>query len=111
MKMKTILPKEPVVTERKSVILSDAERRNIRRKLRESAEVAQHVLNPSYQLKRLVGRNKAAAKRVADKAADIGLKNAPVIGAVGLGALLLIARRPISKWISRMKKPKQPTDN
>ncbi len=109
--MKTILPKEPVVTERKSVILSDAERRNIRRKLRGSVDVAKDVLNPRNQLKRFVDRNTIAAKRVADETADIARKNAPVIGAVGLGALLLIGRRPISKWISRMKKPKEPTDN
>lgn len=108
--MTTILPKEPVVTERKSVILSDAERRNIRRKLRGSVEVARDVLDPRNQLKRFFGRNKAEAKRVAGEAAHIARKNAPVIGAVGLGALLFLGRKPISKWISqlRSRKPEQP---
>ncbi len=101
--MTTILPKEPVVIERKSVILSDAERRNIRRKLRRSVEVAQDVLNPRNQLKRFVGRNKAEATRVAGEAAQMARKSAPIIGAVGLGALLFMGRRPISKWISQLR--------
>lgn len=99
----TILPKDPEVTERKSVILSDAERRNLRRKLKGSVVIAQDVLNPRNQLNRFVARNTAEAKRVAGEAAEVAKKNAPVIGAVGLGALLFAARRPISKWISRLR--------
>lgn len=99
----TILPKDPEVTERKSVILSDAERRNLRRKLKGSVEVAQDVLNPRNQLNRLIARNTADAKRVAGEAAEVAKKNAPLIGAVGLGALLFAARRPISKWISGLR--------
>lgn len=107
--MTTILPKEPVVTERKSVILSYAERRNIRRKLRGSVEVAQNVLNPKNQLKRLIRRNKATAKQAANDAAHMARKSAPVIGAVGIGALLFMARRPISKWLSQLRKGKPNT--
>lgn len=102
----TIFPKDPQVTERKSVILSDAERRNLRRKLKGSVEVAQHVLNPRSQLKRFVDRNRAEVKRVAGNAARVAKKNAPVIGLVGLGALLFAARRPISDWISKVRKSK-----
>ncbi len=105
----TILPKDPEVTERKSVILSDAERRNLRRKLKGSVEVAQDVLNPRNQLKRFVDRNTAEAKRVAGDAAKVAKDNAPIIGAVGLGALLFAARRPISSWISRLRKSKTHT--
>jgi hypothetical protein len=106
----TILPKDPQVTERKSVILSDAERRNLRRKLKGSVEVAQDVLNPRNQLKRFVDRNTAEVKRVAGDAAQVAKKNAPMIGVVGLGALLFAARRPISNWISKVRKskPKSP---
>lgn len=97
------------MTERKSVILTDAERRNLRRKLKESVEVAQDVLNPRNQLNRFVVRNKAEAKRVAAEASQAAKKNAPLIGAIGLGALLFAARRPISKWISKLRTSKTPT--
>jgi hypothetical protein len=102
----TILPKDPQVTERKSVILSDAERRNLRRKLKGSMEVAQDVLNPRNQLKRFVSRNTAEAKRVAADAAQVAKEKAPAIGLVGIGALLFAARRPISNWISKVRKSK-----
>jgi hypothetical protein len=105
----TILPKDPEVTERKSVILSNAERRNLRRKLKGSVAVAKDVLNPRNQLNRFVARNTAEAKRVAGEAAEVAKKNAPVIGAVGLGALLFAARRPISKWISGLRTGKTNT--
>lgn len=107
--MTTILPKEPVVTERRNVILSDAERRNLRRKLRGSVEVAQDVLNPKTQLKRFVSKGKAEAKQVAEDVAQVARKNGPIIGAVGLGALIFAARRPISKWISTLRQGKDNT--
>lgn len=107
--MTTILPKEPVVTERKNVILSNAERRNLRRKLKSSVEVAQDVLNPKTQLKRFVSKSKTEAKQVAQDVAQVARKNAPMIGAVGLGALIFAARRPISKWISTLRQGKNNT--
>lgn len=97
------------MTERKSVILTDAERRNLRRKLKESVEVAQDVLNPRNQLNRFVVRNKTEAKRVAAEASQAAKKYAPLIGAIGLGALLFAARRPISNWISKLRTSKTPT--
>jgi hypothetical protein len=104
--MTTILPKEPVVTDRESVILSNAERRNLRRKLKGSVEIAQDVLNPRNQLRRLVERKTAKAKGVAGDATQVAKKNAPLIGVVGLGAILFAARRPISNWLSRLRKIK-----
>jgi hypothetical protein len=101
--MTTILPKEPVVTERKSVILSDAERRNLRRKLKGSVEVAQHVLNPRTQLQRFGRKSKIEAKQVAQDVAEVAKKNAPIIGAVGLGTLLFFGRGPISRLFSKLK--------
>jgi hypothetical protein len=97
--MTTILPKEPVVTDRKSVILSNAERRNLRRKLKGSVEVAQHLLNPRAQLKRLIVRGKTEAKQ----AAAVAKQNAPVIGAVGIGALIFLGRGPISRLITKFR--------
>lgn len=97
------------MTERKSVILSDAERRNLRRKLKGSVEVAQDVLNPRNQLRRFVDRTTTKAKHVAGEAAGVARKNAPLIGAVGLGALLFAARRPISNWISKMRQSRTKT--
>lgn len=93
-------PREPGMNDRKSVILSDAERRNLRRKLRETVDVAQDVLHPRNQMKLLVNKGKVEATRVAGAATRLARKNAPLIGAVGIGAILVAARRPISKWIS-----------
>ncbi len=107
--MTTILPKEPVVTDRKNVILSDAERRNLRRKLKGSVEVAQDVLNPRNQLRRFVERKTASAVEAAEDVARMAKKNAPAIGVVGIGALLFVARRPISNWISKLRKSKTPS--
>ena len=107
--MTTILPKEPVVTERRNVILSDAERRNLRRKLRGSVEITQNVLNPKTQLKRLVNKNTAKVKKAASDASDLARKNAPFLGIVGIGALIFAARRPISKWISGLRQDKDNT--
>lgn len=59
--MTTLLPKDPEVTDRKSVILSDAERRNLRRKLRGTVEVAQDVLHPRNQIRRFLQRKKNAS--------------------------------------------------
>ena len=104
--MSTILPKEPVVTDRESVILSNAERRNLRRKLLGTVEVAREILTPRNQLRRFFDRKTADATRVAGDAVHVAKKNAPLIGAVGLGALIFAARRPISNWISRLRKSK-----
>lgn len=102
--MTTRPPEDSEVTERKSVILTDAERRNLRRKLKGSVDVAQDVLNPRNQLTRLVNKSKAQARQVAADTAKVAKKNASLIGAVGLGALLFAARRPISSWISKLRK-------
>lgn len=107
--MTTIFPKDPKVTERSSVILSEAERRNIRRKLRGTVEVAQDALRPRNQIKRLMNRGKNEAARISGETAQLARKNAPVIGAVGLGAVLYAARKPISKWLSKLRKSKTPT--
>jgi hypothetical protein len=104
--MTTLLPKDPEVTDRKSVILSDAERRNLRRKLRESVEVAQDVLHPRNQIRRFLQKKKTQAVKVSEDASQLARKNAPLIGAVGLGAILFAARRPISNWLSKLRKSK-----
>ncbi len=107
--MSTILPKEPVITDRESVLLSNAERLHLRRKFRGSVEAAREVLAPRNQLKKFFGRKTAEAARVAGDAVHIAKKNAPLIGAIGLGALIYAARRPISDWISRLRKSKTNT--
>jgi hypothetical protein len=109
--MTKTLPENSEVTERKSVMLSDAERRNLRRKLQGSVGVAQDVLNPRTQLTRLVVRGKAEAKRVAADTAKVARKNAPVIGVIGLSALIFAARRPISDWISKVRTSRSKTPN
>ncbi len=107
--MSTILPENPVVTDRESVILSNAERRNLRRKLKGSINVAQDVLNPRNQVRKLVALKKSQAKKAADETIQVVKDNAPLIGIVCAATLLLAARRPISRWISSLRKSKTNT--
>jgi hypothetical protein len=109
--MPTILPEEPVATDRKSVILSDAERRYLRHKFKDSLAVTRDVLNPRNQLGRLVERQTTRAKQIADETVEIAKNNAPIIGVIGVSALLIATRGPISRWISklRQRKSKMPT--
>lgn len=107
--MPKILPEEPVVTDRKSVILSDAERRYLRRKFNDSLAVTRDVLNPRNQLRRLVERQTTGAKQIADETVKIAKNNAPIIGVIGVSALLIAARGPISRWISRLRQSKSKT--
>jgi hypothetical protein len=107
--MSTILPEEPVVTDRESVILSNAERRYLRRKLTGSLAVARDVLKPRNQLKRFVERQTTQAKYIADETVQIAKNNAPIIGVIGLGALLIAARGPITRWISTLRHSKSKT--
>ncbi|WP_445949502.1 hypothetical protein, partial [Sphingorhabdus sp.] len=105
-KMSTILSEEPDITDRESVILSNAERRYLRRKFNDSLAVTREILNPRNQLARFVERKTTQAKQVAGETIQIAKHNAPVIGIVGMGALLFAARRPISRWISSLRKSK-----
>ena len=107
--MSTILPEDPVVTDRESVILSHAERRNLRRKLKGSIDVAQDILNPRNQVRKLVALKKSQAKKVAGDTVQVVKDNAPLIGIFGAATLLVAARRPISRWISSLRKSKTNT--
>ena len=107
--MPTILPEEPVATNRKSVILSDAERRYLRRKFKDSLAVTRDVLNPRNQLRRLVERQTTQAKQIADETVEIAKNNAPIIGVIGMSALVIAARGPISRWIWRLRQSKSKT--
>ena len=102
--MSTILPKEPVITDRESVILSNAERRNLRRKFRGTLSIAREALKPRNQIKRLVAKKTAQARQAAGETMQIAKKNAPIISLFGLSALLFAARGPISRWILRRQK-------
>jgi len=107
--MTSILPEESVVSDRDSVILSNAERRYLRRKFKGSLAVTRDVLNPRNQLRRLIGRQTTQAKKIADETIEIAKNNAPLIGVIGVSALLVVARGPISNWISRLRQNKTKT--
>jgi hypothetical protein len=107
--MTTILPEESVVSDRDSVTLSNAERRYLRRKFKGSLAVTRDVLNPRNQLRRLIGRQTTQAKKIADETIEIAKNNAPLIGVIGVSALLVVARGPISNWISRLRQNKTKT--
>jgi hypothetical protein len=107
--MSTISPKDPVISDRESVILSDAERRNLRRKLKGSVDVAQDILNPRNQIRKLVALKKSQAKKAAGETVQVVKNKAPLIGILGAATLLVAARRPISRWISSLRKSKTNT--
>jgi len=104
--MSTNSPEDPVITDRESVILSNAERRNLRRKLKGSIDVAQEVLNPRNQVRKLVALKKSQAKNAANETIQVVKNKAPLIGILGAATLLVAARRPISRWISSLRKSK-----
>ena len=101
--MTTILPKEPVVTDRESVILSNAERRNLRRKFQASVALARDAVNPKIQMKRFVAVKKAEAVSIADDVAQLAKQNKSILGIAGVGALLFISRGPIINFIHRLR--------
>jgi hypothetical protein len=107
--MTTILPEEPVLTDRDSVILSNAERRYLRRKFKGSLAVTRDVLSPRNQLRRLVERQTIQAKKLADETMQIAKNNAPMIGVIGVSAFLIATRGPISRWISKLRQSKTKT--
>lgn len=90
--------------ERVDVILNDAERRNLRRKLKGSVQVTKDVLNPKTQVRRLVERQKKVASKAAANATVQVKRNAPLLTAVGLAGIIFAARRPITKWYGRFTK-------
>jgi len=104
--MSTILPEEPVVTDRDSVILSNAERRYLRRKFQGSLAVTRDILNPRNQLRRFVERQTTQAKQIADETVQIAKYNAPIIGVIGASALFIVMRGPITRWISTRRQSK-----
>ena len=94
--------KEPKVTERGVVIVDAALRKHVRKKLWSDLVDARVALTPQRLWQNIVARNKVNAKNIVVNAGTVARDNAPVIGAVGLGVLLFIARRPISKWLLRL---------
>jgi hypothetical protein len=107
--MPTILPEEPVITDRESVILSNAERRYLRRKLKGSLAVTRDILNPRNQLSRFVERQTTRAKQRVDGTVKVAKSKAPIIAVIGVSVLAIAARRPISRWISSLRKSKTNT--
>jgi hypothetical protein len=71
--------------------------------------VTRDVLNPRNQLRRFVERQTTQAKQIADETVQIAKKNVPIIGVVGVSALLIAARGPISRWISKLQQSKSKT--
>lgn len=95
--------KEPKVTERGVVIVDATLRKHVRKKLWADLVDARVALTPQRLWQNILARNKAKAKNIVVDAGVAARDNAPIIGAVGLGVLLFVARRPISKWISGLR--------
>ena len=101
-----MLREKTQVRDRTIITENDGRRQEARARLFGDVSIARDVLNPSNQFRRWKDRNKAEAQRVAGEVAQTAKNNAPLIGAVGIGALLFAARRPISNWISQLRKAK-----
>ena len=94
--------KEPKVNERGVVIVDATLRKHVRKKLWADLVEARVALTPQILWQNALARNKAKAKNVVADAGILARDNAPLIGTVGLGIVLFVARRPISKWILRL---------
>lgn len=101
----------PTAHDRVDVILTDAERRNLRRKLKGSVQVTKNVLNPKTQMRRLVERQKKIVATAATDAKVQAKRNAPLLAAVGFAGLILAARRPIMAWFGRVTKKHSDTSD
>ena len=106
-----VFRKEPIITDRSQIVASEAKRRYLRAKFMTDVEIVKVKLHPRYRFGLWVNRNKNAATRVASSAGLAAKNNLPLIAAIGAGAFLYLARSPISKWILRIKKPSELTED
>ncbi len=98
------------MTERDTIIASHFDRLRARNVVKCDVDEAKVELHPQTQINRFVDRQKVAATKAMDLAASRAKANAPYIGILGLGAILILARRPISKWLSKIKTPIKPNN-
>jgi hypothetical protein len=99
------------MTDRDNIIASHQDRLRAREALMADVDEAKVELNPRTQITRWADAKKLQAMDAANEAGRVARKTAPFIGGAALGALLFLARRPISKWISKAKKPTSSTDD
>ena len=90
-------------TDRNDIIDADRKRSRARAKLKRDAAMARTELSPAHQVKRLKTQVKDRLNDGTDAAVKTVRRAAPLIGLASLGALLFAGRRPISKWISRLR--------
>ncbi len=93
------------MTDRDNIIASHHDRLRARDALRADVGEAKVELHPKTQFNHWVEGQKMRASGIASSAKRVAKKSTPFIGAVGVGALLFLNRRAISKWISGLKRP------
>jgi hypothetical protein len=84
---------------------------NSRMKARETLNTdvtqAKTNLHPRTIAERWTAKQKIMARQAADDATHLVKKNALLIGAVGIGALLFIIRKPISNLSIKLQHPRK----
>jgi hypothetical protein len=98
--------KAATMNEREDIVAGHQKRLNARKKLRADMSEARTELNPKIQLERWVYRKKADMNDLVAQASQRVRKGAPLFGLIGVGAMLLVVRRPISRWISSRQQHK-----
>lgn len=94
-------------TEREDILRANSRREEVRQKLKSDAEQAREDLSPRNQVNRLVTRSKERLDNAAVKAGKTVRRAAPAIGLASVGTLLFLGRKPISRWISHLRKDKE----
>jgi hypothetical protein len=103
--------KMSTMTDRDNIIASHQDRLRAREALKVDVDEAKVELNPKTQIARWADAKKMQAMDTANEVGRVARKAAPFIGGAVFGALLYVSRRPISKWISKVKKPTSSTED
>lgn len=92
--------------ERESILQRDQVRKQLRQTLVSDVEQAKHDLHPRTITTRWTAKQKSKLADAGASAKQNVAKNAPLIGFVVAASLLFAARKPISKWIERLRNRK-----
>lgn len=92
--------------ERETILQRDQARKQLRQTLVSDVEQAKHDLHPRTMTTRWTTKQKSKLADAGASAKQNVAKNAPLIGIIAAAGLLFAARKPISKWIDRLRNRK-----
>lgn len=89
---------------RHDVVSENSKRQSLRARLRSDVKTARTDLRPSVLVDKWKKRQIENAVKTVNRAGAILSNNKAVISSIGIGALLLIGRKPISNLIGNIRK-------